>query len=193
MNQSATGAPTASLPTTGWTVFNPTNAIFNDSSLGVTNIRVTNDATLNLRGITRSLSIPYTLYAMVDCVPSQAFVSSQICGIGITDGTKYQTIEALFQASTDIQLRVQNWTNVTTAGTTPAGPTIALVNRLLTVKIVNNSTNRIYSYWSNGAWVQFLSQASGTTLTETGFAVALANNQSNSGNPLEANLLFWAQ
>ncbi len=193
LNQSTTGAPTASLPTSGWTIFNSTNTVFNDSSLGVTNFRVTNDATLNLRGITRTLSIPYTLYAMVDCIPSQAFVSSQVCGIGVTDGTKYQTIELLFQAATDIQIRAQNWTNVTTAGTTPAGPTQAVANRLLTVKIENNSTNRIYSYWNNGAWVQLLSQASGTTLTETGFVLALADNQASSGSPLEANLLFWAQ
>ncbi len=62
---------------------------------------------------------------------------------------------------------------------------------MLAVKISNNSTNRVYSYWNNGAWVQLLSQASGTTLTETGFSLGLVNNQTNAGSPLEANLLFW--
>jgi len=154
-------------------------------------MKIRDDSTLNLRGITRTLSIPYTLYALIECVPAEIFVSSQTCGVGVTDGTKYQSIELLFQASTDTQLRVQNWTDVNNAGTTPAGPTAGLQGSVAAFKIVNNSTNRIYSYWSNGAWVQFLSQASGTTLTETGFMVGGVNNQSNEGAPLGVNLLFW--
>lgn len=190
-NSSTTGANIISLPTSGWTIRN--GALLNDFAITETDIRAANSGSLNLRGVSRSLSVPYTLYAMLECIVDRPFQSSQACGIGITDGTKYETIEQLYQNTTDLQLRIQVWTDINTPSTTVAGPTVNLVGLTAAYKIVNNSTNRIWSYWSNGAWVQFLSEGTTANLTETGAGVfGISAVAASDGSGVDAKLLYFS-
>lgn len=189
-NVSTTGAAVASLPTSGWTLIN--NAELNDFSTGETDIHIVNNGSLNIRGIRRSVTVPYTLIAMLQCDGMNPFVSSQLCGVGVTDGTKLQVIEVLMQSIVnDAQLRVENWNSVTSDNTTVAGATQGLVGKYLAVKIVNDSTHRTYSYFSNGTWTQFYQGTTTDFLTETGVIVTGLSATSNPGH-MGVKLKFWS-
>ncbi len=188
-NVATTGAALTALPTSGWTIRN--SAVLNDFSIGSTQIFIPDNGSANLRGITRTITVPYTIYAALSCKGANVSVAAQICGIYITDATKYEGLEFVTTTGTASFTRVQQWNSVTSAGSAVAGPTSNVIGSTFAVKIENNSTNRIYSYFSNGAWVQLLSEASGTFLTETGAGPLLLSNASNNGTWLEGALLFW--
>ncbi len=189
-NLSTTGAPVASLPTSGWTIRN--GAILNDFSNGFTQVRAIDNGAVNFRGITRTISVPYTIYASVDCYPTLPYTSSQTCGFAISDGTKYETFEFLFQTNLDIQLETRTTANVTTGGTIITGPTTGVSTSTMSVKLTNNSTNRVFSYWSNGAWVQFQTEASGTFLTETSAGLLSLSLTSNAAKSMDMKLTYWS-
>jgi hypothetical protein len=189
-NLSTTGATVTSLPTSGWTIVN--GALLNDFSIGMTGVTIPDSGSLNWRFIKRTISVPYTIIALIDFSDLGAEnVTSQTGGLYITDGTKLEGIEMLAQTNSGLKLRVETMTNVTTDSATVAGPTAGIVGTLIALKISNNSTNRVFSYWSNGAWVTFLTEASGTFLTENaagpgGVCVV------NLGRSIELRLLYWS-
>lgn len=185
-----TGANIAALPANGWTIFN--GAVLNDFARTQTDIHVAPNSSLNMRGISRAVSVPYTLYASIQCIAANAYIDSQTCGVGVTDGTKYQGIEIFTQQGVaDTRLRVENWNTVSSDNATVAGATAGLIGTTVAVKIVNDSTNRTYSYWSNGAWVQFFQTTTANFVSETSLYVSgLA--VTNVATPVEVRLLYWS-
>jgi hypothetical protein len=189
-NLSATGAPLASLPTSGWTVVN--SAILNDFSQGMSAVHILGSNGLNWRFIKRTLTVPYTLIALIRVNGYTISCSASAFGLYLTDGTKLEGLEFL-QTSGGVlspKPRVETMTNVTTDSATVAGPTAVGSPLMQAIKITNNSTNRVFSYWSNGAWVQILSEASGTFLTENAAGpggISLCNNDG-----LDTELLYWS-
>jgi hypothetical protein len=163
-NRTTSPGPVASLPQTGWTIIN--GGLLNDFASNLTSYQCQDNSTSNWRIISRSITVPYTIIALIEGIPANFNGPAAASGFYISDGTKLEGIEQIWVTGSAPRLRVQNLTNVTTASSTPFGPT-ALVGNVFAIKIVNNSTNRIWSYWSNGAWVSALSEASGTFLTET--------------------------
>lgn len=189
-NISTSAAPVASLPTSGWNIRN--SAVLDDFSTGATWVHVIDTGVANLRTVTRALTVPYTLYAQIECRAALPRINSQVCGVYLTDGTKFQGIELLLQQATDVQLIGETYTAQTGGSVaTVFGPTINIVGHTVSVRIINNGTNRTFSYFGNGAWHQVLSQASGTFLTETeaGFG---GNSVISASNSVDVKLTYWS-
>lgn len=190
-NLATTGVGVTSLPTSGWTIVN--GAILNDFATTETDLHIINNASLNVRGIKRAVTVPYTFVAMIECGYADQYLASQTCGIGVTDGTKLQLIEILTQSTgVDVQLRVENWNSVTSDGSTVAGATTGIVGRNLALKIVNDSTHRTYSYWSNGAWVQFFQTTTTNFLTEESVMVSGLSVVAAVNCDLDIRLKYWS-
>lgn len=193
---SNTGAPTASIPIGSWTLQNTANAHGSYSDFFTQELVLTagNFAATQWQALTRSLSVPYTLYAVVQMrgVVSGG-VSSFVAGICLSDGTKYEYIGVIMSgASANIAVEVKTLATLSSAGSAVAGPTVNVVGPTLPVKIVNNSTNRVFSYWQNGAWTQLLSEASGTFLTETAGGLIMIDSIASGGFAPEAALRYWS-
>jgi hypothetical protein len=191
-------APASAVPLTGWTLKNVANAkqSFNDFNPLEVVMSSGNFATLQWAGVTRTISVPYTLIALVQLrggLGNSVVTTTQVGGICVSDGTKYENIELLFDPNTaNVGLEMRTLTSLSVSGTVFTGPTTDIVGLSLAVKIVNNSTNRIWSYWSNGAWVQFLSEASGTFLTETAAGGCTLNDNSTGGYTLDLAIKYFS-
>lgn len=182
----------ATVPYTGWTLVNNAKLSNYPSSPGIS-VYIIDNVSLNWRLVTRPLTIPYTLIATMQCALANPPVNTQLCGLYISDGTKLIGFEMLSQNLTNgnNQLRVEEITNVNTDNSTAAGPTTGLIaNEFWTVQIVNDGTHRTFSYYTNGGFVQFLQQASGTFLTETvaGFGGLSGGGTADAG---VNTLLYW--
>jgi hypothetical protein len=183
-----TGAGVVALPTSGWTPFN--SALLNDFALGVTEVFIPSAGGLSLRGVTRSITVPYTIIALIDCGMNGGGGGTQDAGILVSDGTKYETFDIEYSSGGQLGLRILAYTSVSSTSVV-TGPTVNLVGRMIGFKIVNDSTHRTFYYWINGAWVQFYQEASGTFLTETaagfgGFSGGSTNND------LALRLHYWS-
>lgn len=187
-NQSfTTNANITSLPQTGWTIVN--GALLMDFAAGITHIAVPTAASLNARLVTRSLTIPYTAICVLDTTGDYAGSSVTMdYGMFLSDGTKLASITKSWDSNA-MKGRVSHWNSVTSFNTAIATLGYVLSN-VQAYKITNDSTNRTYYYWSNGAWVQAAQEASGTFLTET--AVGFGGfNGSNANDWDGITLLFW--
>lgn len=188
------GGGGGSVPYTGWTVVNSAQ-LSNFAGANFVGVGAVDSASLNWRLVTRPVTVPYTLTATFSCSMANLPVNTQDCGAYISDGTKLIGIEMLSQNLTNgvNQLRVERINSVTSDNSTVAGPTSGLIsNQLWTIKIANDGTTRTFSYYKNGAFVSFFSEAAGSFLTETviGFgALSAASNTTASANN---TLLYWS-
>lgn len=207
---SLTGAPVAAVPLTGWSYINQGNSqVDNFSSSGIY-YAIGDTTALNLRMYKRSLNAAstYTVYASLDCRMADPGASSQACGVYLYDGTKAEGIEALAQCGTvsgttcvvgvggvsaggSVQLRVQQYSNVTTASSTVAGPTGNLVGSAFSIKIVEDGVHRTFFYWTNGAWVQFFQENTNTFLTPTDIAIGGISATGTTSYYIGAHLNYW--
>lgn len=187
-NRTTAPGPVSSLPQTGWTIFNASYMM--DFGSSVTSVRIPDTAATNVRGMTRTLSVPYTAIAVIQCYPNLPNQNAQTCGLGVSDGTKIYNMENLFTSLSSEQVRVQQWTNSGLAGATAAGPTPAVTSSLQAFKITNDGMNRVWSYWENGAWVAMLTEAAGTFVTETLLGVFGVSQTSFAGSDLEVHLVY---
>ncbi len=187
------GAGGACAIPSSWTIVNSAILLNDISGLCQIGVSIVDNSTTNWRFVKRALTIPYTLIGRASCAMSLAAVNSQTCGFYITDGTKLEAIEILSQATAANNLRVEKMTNVTTDSSTAAGPTSGLVGRFdFEVKIDNDSTHRTFYYYSNGAFVQFFQENSGTFLTETGIGFGGISVAVNGGEYVGINLTYWS-
>jgi hypothetical protein len=194
---SATGASqTATLPTTGWTIFN--GAVFNDFALNFLQIGAPAPASgADLRGITRPISVPYTLYTALDCTQAIGTKNSLLCGVYLSDGTKFEglTMDVENDTVTAQDIRLETWANATSFSAVLDGPTADTATSTWAAKITNDSTHRTFYYWSNGAWVQYYQENSGTFLTETAAGIGALDSDTPTTVPAaigNARLLYWS-
>jgi len=187
------GSGFGTVPTSGWTGRN--SIIYNEYITPVSlGIYIVDNVSLNLRTVTRTLPAnTYTLIATFRHGPGGA--NSTACGIYLFDGTKYIGFELLNQSSGSggiYRLRVQRYTNATTASTTDAGPTANITAYPATLKIVQDVTNRTYYYYSNGAFTQFFQHAANTFLTETDAGFGGISNIGNNVSAVLGELIQWS-
>src|SRR6185369_10629590 len=93
---SATSAPAAAVPLTGWTLKNTTNAHGSLNDFGPIDLIMAqgNFAANEWSAATRSLSVPYTLIAKIQMRGLlSATGGSQVAALCVSDGTKYETFE----------------------------------------------------------------------------------------------------
>jgi hypothetical protein len=186
-NLATTGATVQSLPLTGWTIVN--GAILNDFSQGQTNVFTFDGGALNWRFIKRTITVPYTIIALMS-ITGFFNCATQTAGLYLTDGTKLEGIEEINNA-TNLQLRVETMNSVTSDNAT-AISTANITGTIFAVKIVNNSTTRVWSYWSNGAWIQLLSEATGAFLTENAVGPGALSVCGGGGRNVNNQLLYWS-
>ena len=198
-----TGGNTTTIPLTGWTLQNTANAHgqVNDFFADQIVLSAGNFGTDQWAGYTRTISVPYTIYAHVRvggaCGTPTNFGTITLLngGVVISDGTKYEgLVETCSTSSSNPTYSVITLATLSSAASTVAGPTAGTtgLGNNVSVKIVNNSTNRIWSYWSNGAWVTFLTEATGTFLTETAAGIVVGSDVTSGGYLIEAYLLYWS-
>jgi hypothetical protein len=166
---------TGPVPTASWTLRN--SAIISNFDGHDMGVYITPNGSVNFRLATQALSAPpYTVIAKLDCrfinqatlnTAVTAAIPAQVCGIFLYDGTKIEDIE-LLENVTAPQLAVRQSSSVTSGGSLVAGATANLVpSSSFVIKIVDNSTNRIFYYYTNGGFTSFFSEASAAFLTPT--------------------------
>ena len=83
-------------------------------------------------------------------------------------------------------------TSVNVDNSTVAGQTSNVVGaEFMTLNIQNDGTNRTFSYFINGGWVQFYQEASGSFLTETSAGFGAASQTSNASYFASVILSYW--
>jgi hypothetical protein len=189
-NRTTSPGPVASVPQTGWTIVN--SAILGDFASGQTTLQCPDNAALNWRLVTRPITVPYTLIALIDGFTSNSNGSASATGLYLSDGTKLEAMEQLYTTNNPPRLRIITALNVTTGNSTLFGPTSNLTGATFAVKIVNNSTTRTWFYWVNGAWVNAFSEASGTFLTETTAGFGCTSQQGNGSAFAYSKLMYWS-
>lgn len=193
----ASSAPTASVPFSGWTLQNVSNAhcSLNDFMPNELCLSVGNFATVQWGGMTRTLSVPYTLIATIQMRGVLSGDQSTFnASVGVSDGTKYEAIGVtMVGGSANIAVEVRTLANLSSTGSQIAGPTASVVGPTLSVKITNDSTHRTFFYWKEGSWVQLLQEATGTFLTETEAAVISLCDIPTGGYSLEVAIRYWSQ
>jgi hypothetical protein len=194
----ATGSGGGATPQTSWTPVNGA-ILANLSGPPVVGVYVESNNTLTFSFVTRPLTIPYTAIFALTCVQGNQAVNSTDCGVYLTDGTKLEGFEALSQNNALLngsQLRVNTQTATSGGGGTGVtvhGPTTGLVGwNNFEAKIVNDGTHRTFSYYSNGSWLQFYQEASGTFLTETSLGFGGVAQTSTGGYLVSANLTYYS-
>jgi hypothetical protein len=190
----------SSVPTSGWTLQNAVNSdlTFNNFAGNAVAMSMqainTSDAGMTTQAIPGAT---YTVTATLNCIGPNVQLNSQLCGLGLFDGTKAETIEILQQAAMiGVGLRVTTWSNLH-AGTITAihGPTYAITGTQPTFKVHDDGTTRTWSYYENGAFVSFYSEASGTFLTPTAVGpLNFCDIAGITGNPAYCTTQFltWA-
>lgn len=192
----ATGANTTAIPVGSWSLQNGASAHCSYNDFIQRELVLACPSVGDVQGaLTRAITVPYTLYAEVELSSLGINAThSSMAGITVSDGTKYESISVFGNSNTNASVAVHTQANLsqtattTVTGTAVAGPTTNATGQTLAVKIVNNSTTRVWSYWSSGGWVQALSESSGTFVTETAAGV-FCNNQSFL---VECRLKFWS-
>jgi hypothetical protein len=194
------GGGGGSVPTTGWTLLNMTNAnaTFSDfsstiASLGAEPVSAT-DFAMAYQAIPGST---YTITATLQTFFANRTEDTQSVGLALTDGTKFEEIDMLMQNSVSpgqIQLRVITGTSLHSGSFgVLAGPTTTLVNSNPTFRIKDTGTTRTWAYYSNGAFVTFYSEASGTFLTPIGDGPTVENSDTLNGPGVVTNaVITWS-
>ena len=160
---------TSQIPQTGWSLMNcSSSCLYNDFSAAIQSIFVFDNGSQNWRLVQRTLpsSTSYTLIESIQCVYANAGIA-QLCGMYISDGTKLEGMELGTLSGGGGQVRLETMNSTTSDNATAHGPTTLTVGLNATLKVVNDGTHRTWSYWSNGAFVQYFQEATGTFLTET--------------------------
>jgi len=183
---------TSILPVAGWTIQNA--AVFNNFSTAEIGVYVLDNSSLNWRFITRAVpgGGTYTLAATLLCLPPTSSNSST-CDFGLSDGTKYENYEILYQAGSSAganNLRIEQLTNTGTDGGPAFAATKGLTTSYTSFCIVEDGTHRTWSHYSNGAWVQDLQEATGTFLTPTLLAVGGLSATNDAGKFMQTNLKY---
>jgi hypothetical protein len=167
---SSTGGGGSSVPLSGWTVQNGSSGIaaFNNFQSPITFTQQGSSAS-QFSMVSRTLpGATYTVISTINCFHPDAGLNSTVCSLMLTDGTQYESFELLVDnASSGYGLEIRTGTAFSSTGAVITGPSYGLVSQGPTLKIQNNGTNRIFSYYSNGAFVTFYTEATGTFLTET--------------------------
>jgi hypothetical protein len=183
----------ATVPYT-WSIVNGA-ILANNPSMPFVGVSIPYNSSTNWRFVTRALTIPYALQASITCQQPNAAVNASACGFYLTDGTKAEGLECLHisTGSGACSLRVETMANVTTDTASVAGPTGNLVGDAnFEVKIVNDSSHRTFYYYSNGAWVPFYQENSGTFLTESAIGVGGVNLAGSVAAYVGLTLTFWS-
>jgi len=170
------GGSSSTVPLTGWTLLNASAAFLtfnNYPGTGTGPLSIGGDGQSTVQWGLAYQAIPgatYTVIATLNCIMADITANSQVCGLYLTDGTKLYGIEVVSQAMPTgyVQLETRQVANVTSGGSVGNGPQHAIVSSNPTLKVVDNGTNRVWSYYSNGSFITFLSEASGSYLTPTG-------------------------
>lgn len=160
-------------------------------------LTIPSNASLNwrLQAITAP-STPYTITAQIyGGTTIQAASNSSLCGLYFYDGTKLYGIEYLNQGA-GYNIRVEKITNVTTDGSTPAGPNgTGFQNAFLYpqwLRVKDDGTNLVFSYSADGQnFIQLFSEAVGTYMTPT--KVGFGGLSNVGAINLDVNLLNWLQ
>lgn len=192
----ASSAPTASVPFTGWTLQNTTNAhnTFNDFLPNELVMSLPNFGLLQWGAVTQSISVPYTLIATLETRGQMSGATSSFdSGFAISDGTKYEQLGlTMATGSTPVQLILNTLATLSSSPSTVTGPTSNIVGPTLTIKIVNDSTHRTFYYWSAGSWTQYYQENSGTFLTETAAGMIGLNDVTSGGYAVDLALKYWS-
>lgn len=177
--------------TSGWTLTQPSGALATLSDFQSTGIALNQESTPALGGIHFAVAtqpIPgatYTVIATTQCQGTVGSTGAQVlvCGLALFDGTKFEDIEFLNEFTVNnMQLAVRQSSALTAGGSLVAGPTNTLIGQYPTFKVQDNGTNRIWSYWSSGAFHVFFTEASGAFLTPTAVGAITLNDSGN--NPV---------
>jgi hypothetical protein len=145
----------------------------------------------NIRWYGNSLTIPYTIIMAFSATARGTGGNNDYLGMGLRESGTGKIITFNYQSNGN--LGAWRYTNPTTysgnseftaEGYRGVGPMIWL-------KLVNNSTNRLYSISTDGqAWVQVASIATGTFLTEDQAGILL-DSSSGTGFPLAMTVYHW--
>jgi hypothetical protein len=175
----------SSVPTTGWTLTQPSGALATLSDFGP-GVALNQESQPIGGGVhfavaTRSLpGSTYTITTTIQCLEANGSSGAVIvCGLALFDGTKSEDIEFLNEYTVDnAQATVRQLTSLTesSGGSLVAGPTNTLIGQYPTFRIVEDGTHRTWYYWSSGAFVMFFQEASGTFLTPTSVGVITLND-----------------
>lgn len=169
---------TGPVPITGWTATSLTSgtSVSNFSqdklSFGYPNV-----ASFTWSVYCRTLSsAPYSAIFTVEySAPDITSTGADAFGFGISDGTKLETEILANLANTHGAVQLNYTAAFSSGGSALAGPTNLYAGRA-TLKVADDSTNRKWYYWNNGAFVQLYSEASGTNLTPNLVCVIGAEN-----------------
>lgn len=193
---SAASAPSTTVPQTGWSLQNASNAhgSVNDFMPNELVMSSGNFGAAQWSALTRNLSVPYTIIATIEARGQvNGDTASFVAGVCISDATKYEYIGNILASNTaNLGLEVVTVATLASGGSALAGPTSNLVGPTLTVKIVNDSTHRTFYYWSSGTWVQFYQEATGTYLTETKVGIISLCDVAAGGYTLDVALRYWS-
>ncbi len=190
-------AGATNVPTTGWTLQNASNAhgTFLDLLSNEVVMMAGNFGTAQWSALTRTVSVPYTIYAQIQLrglAPGN--VSSSVADFCISDGTKYEGFGIQITAGANIGLEVRTLSTLSTGGSVITGPTTNIAGTSYAVKVVNNSTTREFFYAAGGGtWTSFKSEASGTFLTETAAGICSLTDISSGGYNTETAIKAWSQ
>jgi len=174
-------------PKSGWTNLNPGSDLTVTDGAGTIDLSIAQNGSLNLRGIVKiatPATITYVFRSQMVYNPTQTF------GVEFYDGTKLIGLELLTTTGTQT-LRVQRWTNTTSASTTVFTQALlgfpATWGGLIYMKLTNGGGNLAFLWSLDGiTFHQAYTEAVGTWLTPTGYGVAGVNL--SAGDPLTVSL-----
>ncbi len=183
---------TAPVPTASWTKVNCATALctVDDFAADMMGFKVDGHAGTAWGAAIQSLgSAPYTVIARMKIGVINNNSSSQVAGLCLYDGTKLYSIANNYNAAAQVSVETRQTANVSSAGTA-ANTTASVTGDLVTFKINDNSTNRIWSYWSNGTWVQLLSETTATFLTPNAVGPCALDLVVNA-NQIDIGVSYW--
>src|SRR5208337_1767077 len=147
---------------------------------------------------------PYKVIAQIQgLTPTQA--NSQVVGIYFYDGTKFEGLEILMQASAAVGQRVQRWTNTSTAGTTPkntapSGASSATAQSCGVIRtqgywiqLRNDGTSLYFDFSMDGSnFVNYYSELISTYISPTKIGFGGLSETSGNAATVTADLLAWS-
>lgn len=194
-NAGAFGAVTNTgpVPTGGWTLLG--SPYFNNFSSDEIGLSVLNNLSpTSYRGAIQSATIsgtPYTVIESIDCVGIE-INSARSCGLWLSDGTKFETIELISNSNAPAIRVLTGTTPIGGTYAVPGGPTAGFsVPSHTTFKVVDNGANRVWYVYIAGAFSVIFTEASGTFLTPTAYGFGgIDNTTGAAGTQLSMNLKF---
>lgn len=176
---------TGPVPLTGWTPVNfSTQAIISDFSGDGLGMAIGNNNSFNLRLYCRSLgATPYSVIMKMEVQSFRNNGGTENMGLYLYDGTKAESIVSRWNApgSQYGVITVDTNANVTTPTSGLAGPTQNW-NSLVTFKVSDDGTTRLWQVWKSGAFSTEYSEASGTFLTPNNFCLGGFVNDNTTSN-----------